>query len=135
MTSSFLLCILLYIKVSFALLEKWLGLPFLNHHFPITFLGYRGVYPFAIFLFTLFVIFSIETYTSQFVYPFETESMKEMEKGTLRLLKSDKVLEAVKNERKMMEQYLDTARDQGFFGKIVNHPKIYNFIDFFKVKR
>ena len=58
-----------------------------------------------------------------------------MEKETLRLLKSDKVLEAVKNERKMMEQYLDMARDQGFFGKIVNHPKIYNFIDFFKVKR
>ena len=123
MTSSFLLCILLNIKVSFALLEKWLGFPFLNHHFPITFLGYRGIYPFAIFLFTLFVIFSIET-TSQFVNQFETESIKEIKQRE----GLEEILRRVKNCEESLKNQKDDDSFEKIVEKIIKDPKISNLL-------
>ena len=56
---SLLVCVFLNIKTTYFFLENLMGAPFLGKHYPITKLGFRGIYPVIIYTFTIFLLIGI----------------------------------------------------------------------------
>ena len=108
---------------------------FLNRDFPAGLFGLRALFPFSLFLFSVFFILLCDTLSSVFFYSFNTDVIQDMQKKSSILIILDHILGAVKNQEKIMDHYKQSPISERFFARIVNNPQTVKFLELFTIKR
>nr|QIQ59650.1 hypothetical protein [Trebouxia sp. A1-2] len=134
MCSAFLVIVLNF-QSSFNILVKIVGYSLIDRYFPLSKIGIRGALPVTVFFFTFLILVIFESYSIGGQQLLREQKFGEIEREIRKLGDAGLFEESGQKIDLMIEERFKARKDKGFLGKIINHPKIFYYINFFRMEK
>ncbi len=131
--SSAVLVVVLNFDKSFNFVEKLVGYKYIDTLFPLSKIGIRALFPVTVFFFTFLLLILIESYSIGSQVILREEKIGEMERKARELGDANLFAESFKETDHAIEELSKPREFKGILGKMINHPKISYYLNYFRV--
>jgi len=129
--SSIILFITLNFNQTFVIFSEFVGSCFLDQYFPPSKTGIRALFPVAIFVSTICILFAVDYYSLMWFDHLDYQDVEKMREQMRSLYSDGKVLEGAKQADLTVERTNKILYNKGILTQVVNDNKIVTFIEYF----